>query len=111
MAVVLYDENALQVLKSFRPYLGSQGNKIADILDRLLDLLSSEPAQNFLITLQDSTNGHTRRFLDGGEKGKANPFTLFLILILLLLSDFSGDPDGKNVMLLSSGGGEYDVCS
>jgi len=49
MAVVLYDEDAVQVLKSFRPYLGPQGKKIADLLDEFLDLLSSEPAQNFLL--------------------------------------------------------------
>jgi len=44
MAVVLYDEDAVQVLKSFRPYLGPQGEKVADLLDEFLKLLSSEPA-------------------------------------------------------------------
>jgi len=108
MAVVLYDEDAVQVLKSFRPYLGPQGEKMTDLLDEFLDLLSSEPAQNFFITLQDSLNGHSRRFFDGGDKRKANPFTLFLILILLLLSDFAGSPDDKKT-ILSSGGGEHDA--
>ncbi|CEO87291.1 hypothetical protein [Syntrophaceticus schinkii] len=95
MAVVLYDEDAVQVLKSFRPYLGPQGEKVADLLDEFLKLLSSEPAQNYIITLQNSLNGDSRRFFGDGEKKKANPFTLFLILILLLLSDFAGSPDGK----------------
>jgi hypothetical protein len=54
MAVVLYDEDAVQVLKSFRPYLGPQGEKVADLLDEFLKLLSSEPAQNYIITLQNS---------------------------------------------------------
>jgi hypothetical protein len=53
MAVVLYDEDAVQVLKSFRPYLGPQGEKVADLLDEFLKLLSSEPAQNYIITLQN----------------------------------------------------------
>lgn len=90
MAAVFYDEEAVQVLRSFRPYLGPQGNKIMDVLDGFLTLLSSEDAHNFFNTLQDSVNGHERRFFNSGEKQKANPFTLFLILILLLLSDLSG---------------------
>lgn len=70
MAVVLYDEDAVQVLKSFRPYLGPQGEKVADLLDEFLKLLSSEPAQNYIITLQNSLNGDSRRFFGDGEKRK-----------------------------------------
>jgi DNA-binding protein YbaB len=65
MAVVLYDEDAVQVLKSFRPYLGPQGEKVADLLDEFLKLLSSEPAQNYIITLQNPLNGAVRILISG----------------------------------------------
>jgi hypothetical protein len=48
------DREALQVLKSFRPYLGPQGNKMADVLDGFLELLFSEPVQNYFVTLRNS---------------------------------------------------------
>jgi len=46
MAVVMYDENALQVLNSFRPYLGRRGNLILDTLNGIIDLLSNESVQS-----------------------------------------------------------------
>lgn len=97
MAVILYDEDALQVLKSFRPYLGLRGNKMADLFAGFADLLSSESAQSLLLTLRNSFSGKIRRLFDGEEKKKTNPFTLFLILVLLVLSDFSGDPEEKGM--------------
>lgn len=91
------DQEALQVLKSFRPYLGPQGNKMADVLDGLLDLLFSEPVQNYFITLQNTIGINIPWFLaeEGGRK--SNPFTLFLILILLILSDFTSKPDAEEM--------------
>ncbi|MDD2555645.1 MAG: hypothetical protein PHX16_05540 [Syntrophaceticus sp.] len=86
------DQNALQILNSFRPYLGPQGNKISDLLDGLLDLLFSEPVQNYFITMQDSIGINIPGFLLEEEERKVNPFTLFLILILLILSDFGNMP-------------------
>ena len=93
MAGVLYDEQVLQVVKSFRPYLGPQGNRVADLLGGFLDVLSSDSARDIMEGLQDYIPEHTLQLFKDGGKRKANPFTLFLILILLLLSDFSGNPE------------------
>jgi hypothetical protein len=91
------DQDALQVLRSFRPYLGPQGSKMADVLDGLLDLLFSEPVQNYFVNLHDSIGINIPWFLAEEGERKTNPFTLFLILILLMLSDF-GDKPGKTEM-------------
>jgi hypothetical protein len=93
------DREALQVLKSFRPYLGPQGNKMADVLDGFLELLFSEPVQNYFVTLRNSIGINIPWFLAEEGERKANPFTLFLILILLILSDFGNKPDITDITL------------
>lgn len=93
MTGITVDEHALQVIKSFRPYLGTRGNDLVDTLESLLDFLSGETVQKFLETLMNSGAVQSRGlFGDRKQEKKVNPFTLFLILILLLLSDFSGEP-------------------
>jgi len=92
MAVVMYDENALQVLNSFRPYLGRRGNLILDTLNGIIDLLSNESVQEFISLQRNASDQEARQLFEGQEKREVNPFTLFLILILLLLSDFNESP-------------------
>jgi len=89
MSGVLFDKQALQVIKSFRPYLGPCGNELAVMLESLSDFLQSEPAQNFLDALLRVMPIEKQELFSDEKQQKANPFTLFLILILLLLSDFS----------------------
>lgn len=89
MAGLLFDEQAFQVIKSFRPYLGPRGNELAVVLESLSDLLQSEPAQGFWEALLKVVPVENQELFRDGKQQKTNPFTLFLILILLLLSDFS----------------------
>jgi hypothetical protein len=52
VAGISYDEKALSVVQSLRPYLGVQGNGCLVALESLLELLNSEPAQKTLDALQ-----------------------------------------------------------
>lgn len=84
----LIDENAIGVLQSFRPYLGSNGGGVLSILESLGEMISGEPAQkvhNAFKTLSGDQGYQTMEV--HSEIGGANPFNLFLVLILLLLAD------------------------
>jgi hypothetical protein len=90
----LLDDNAFQVLKSFRPYLGERGNGIMSILENLQELIASEPAQKTLNTFRAMGIGEWFSSQEVKSEAEANPFNLFLILILLLLADGALDPSG-----------------
>ena len=77
MAVVMYDKNALQVLNSFRPYLGHKGNLILDTLNGILDLLSSEAVQEFISLQHNAGNQDARQLFEGQEKEGGQSFYPF----------------------------------
>ncbi len=93
MAGALFDERAFQVIQSFRPYLGPLGNGYVAALESLLELLSSEPAKKTLDALRFFGLGEEFKMLADESNPDLNPFTLFLILILLVLADL---PEGKD---------------
>ena len=59
-----YDEKALSVFKSLRPYLGPQGNGCLIALESILELLNSEPAKKTLDSLKILGPGEGFRALE-----------------------------------------------
>ncbi|MDH7578638.1 MAG: hypothetical protein QHH75_12690 [Bacillota bacterium] len=90
MASAFYDERAFQVIQSFRPYLGPLGSGYVSALESLLELISSEPAQKTRHVFRLFGFGEEFQMLADKSSPDVNPFTLFLILILLVLADLPG---------------------
>ncbi|MDR9756513.1 MAG: hypothetical protein ACN4A7_07990 [Thermacetogeniaceae bacterium] len=84
-----YDEKALSVFKSLRPYLGPQGNGCLIALESILELLNSEPAKKTLDSLKILGPGEGFRALElESEQPKfLSPAKLFLLQALLFLAD------------------------
>ena len=92
MAGISYDESALQVFQSLRPYLGPRGNGCLIALESLLELLHSEPARKTQDALQILGPGEIFKALElqGEPKKVFSPSTLFLLQALLFLADAPG---------------------
>jgi hypothetical protein len=86
----LIDDHSFQVLKSFRPFLGDRGNGYVTTLESLQELLTSEPAQKTLQSFRLFGIAPKFKSMEVVGEAVANPFNLFLILILLLLADLPG---------------------
>ncbi len=83
----ILNDHSFQVLKSFRPFLGDRGNGFVTTLESLQELLTSEPAQKTLQSFRLFGIGQKFNSMEVVGEAVANPFNLFLILILLLLVD------------------------
>lgn len=93
MAGFSYDESALQVIQSLRPYLGPRGNGCLIALENLLELLQSEPARKTLDALQILGPGEGFKALampQEPKKSSCNPVSLFMLQALLFLADAPG---------------------
>jgi len=84
-----YDERALSVFQSLRPYLGPQGNGCLMALESILELLNSEPAKKALDSLRILGPGEGFRALELENKQPKylSPTKLFLLQALLFLAD------------------------
>jgi len=84
-----YDEKALSVFKSLRPYLGPQGNGCLMALESTLELLNSEPAKKALDSLKILSPGEGFKTLELESKQPKylSPSKLFLLQALLFLAD------------------------
>lgn len=88
MASAFINEHALRAIQGFRPFLGPRGSGCVEILENLSELMSSEPAEKTKESLRILGFEEPFKTLDAvSSELTANPFTLFLILILLLLAD------------------------
>ena len=89
VAGISYDEQALSVVHSLRPYLGARGSGCLIALESLLELLNSEPAQKTLDALQILGPGEGFRELPMRDESpkESKPMTLFLMQALLFLVD------------------------
>ncbi len=92
MAGISYDESALQVFQSLRPYLGPRGNGCLIALESLLELLHSEPARKTQDALQILGPGENFKALALPSEPKKvfSPSSLFLLQALLFLADAPG---------------------
>lgn len=93
MAGEMVSPHFLAFIRSLKPYLGPRGLQCTELAETLLELLSSEQAQKAQNTFRALRQERQRlSALKGDKKEEGNrprgrdPFTLFLILILLLLS-------------------------
>ncbi len=84
-----YDEKALSVFQSLRPYLGPQGNGCLLALESILELLNSEPAKKALDSLKILGPGEGFRALEleSIQPKYLSPAKLFLLQALLFLAD------------------------
>jgi hypothetical protein len=86
----LLDEQAFQVLKSFRPYFGDRGNDFLSALENMQELLKSEPAKKVAESLRFFGIGEEYDYLDATNEAAPNPYNLFLILGLMFAADIPG---------------------
>ncbi|PKM80332.1 MAG: hypothetical protein CVU89_14035 [Firmicutes bacterium HGW-Firmicutes-14] len=88
------DPNLIPLLRGVHPYLGSKGKVVTDSILSLVDVVTSPHGQNAAETISRAftTYGVNDRMITvNTRKGPVtlslnNAFTLFLILILLILS-------------------------
>ncbi|KNZ70675.1 hypothetical protein Tfer_0353 [Thermincola ferriacetica] len=77
--------NLVPFLQGLKPFLGPKGQNLTDITLNLLKILSSQTTQETVQMLNEAVNKNS-----SAAQGVASPvdyaFTLFLILILLILS-------------------------
>lgn len=92
----LVSEDFLALIRSLKPYLGPRGLQCTELAETILELLGTEQARKaqsaFLALREENRQFSTLGLLGGssapgsGGCGGKDPFILFLILILLLLS-------------------------
>lgn len=91
MVDVVVDPNFLNVVRSLKPYMNEQFLQITEAAENLVEVLDSEKArlvQQQLLQLGEDYELKVVKEQSTGAGGKVkwDPYTLFLILILLLLS-------------------------
>ncbi|MGI9953354.1 hypothetical protein V3F56_13410 [Moorellaceae bacterium AZ2] len=97
MAEELVNSNFLALIRSLKPYLGPRGLQCTELAETILELLDTEQAQKaqsaFLALREEKPQFSALKLLQGtgNDPGRGpcqgkDPFILFLILILLLLS-------------------------
>jgi hypothetical protein len=89
----LIDQNAFGVLQSFRPFLGTRGNSYLMGLEGIMEILKGEHVQKVLDVFNFQGRGEEFQTMEAQWASGVSPFTLFLILILLLLADSPGGCD------------------
>ncbi len=85
MMPVTVDPNVIPLLQGVKPYLGSKGQNLADSVLSFLRLISSQAGQETLKVFSTSMNPEIGTQADGAWSLNY-AFTLFLILLLLVLS-------------------------
>ncbi|WP_258360827.1 hypothetical protein [Moorella sulfitireducens (nom. illeg.)] len=95
MADKIVDPNLLAVIQSLKPYMNSRALQCTEVAETLLDILASEQSRRVREKLQGLRQEHkmavqAARAEKKGDKEDnprgRDPFMLFLILLLLLLS-------------------------
>ncbi|GFN22769.1 MAG: hypothetical protein IMW96_09210 [Thermoanaerobacteraceae bacterium] len=97
MTEELVSADFLALIRSLKPYLGPRGVQCTELAETILDLLNTEQARKaqsaFLALREEKPQFSALKLLQGrandpesGPCEEKDPFILFLILILLLLS-------------------------
>ncbi|MDK2820483.1 MAG: hypothetical protein PWP31_448 [Clostridia bacterium] len=92
------DPNFMAVVQSLKPYMSKRILNATEIAETLIDMLETDQAkqiQEKMKSLIIEAQGMNQTMVMQDKKLEAesgsNPFTLFLILILLILSDLGSD--------------------
>ncbi|MEW8958928.1 hypothetical protein MHOCP_01940 [Moorella humiferrea] len=95
MADYIIDPNFLTVVQSLKPYMSERARQCTEVAETLLDVLTSEQVRQVKTKLESLRQDYklTLQMVKEGKKGDKkgdmqdrDPFTLFLILLLLLLA-------------------------
>ena len=84
--MALADPQVLNLLNAFKPFLGQRGRQMVEVTETVGELVASETAQKALHGFRSLT-APAQVLLPVAQELTANPFTIFLILVLLLLAD------------------------
>jgi len=92
MDLLAVDQDVMNLLRDLRPFLSRRAVAATELAENCLALLAGEAGQRALQSF--ATLFARGELMEESERRFANPFTLFLILILLIFS-FSGMTQAK----------------
>lgn len=76
----------VQVMQSLKPFLGQRGGAVTNALGGIVDLLSTDNARQARQNFTQMLAGKGPVSMSQSEN-RYNPYTVFLVLVLLLLAD------------------------
>ena len=93
---MVVDPQLLNLLRDLRPFLGPQAAAATELAETCVELLTSDGGRKALQTFARVMGSEPSLSTEG--KPAANPFLLFLVLILLIFSFSDSEPGETKIM-------------